>query len=262
MKLASPGRSRDLVLTVAAMLVSLLLLALPFDGLVKGLLLLPAVLYLPGYALSAALFPPGTLSLGERLVYSIALSVGAAVLAGLLWQFAFVLNRTSWALLLAAVTLAGCAIAQRRRTLVRELQRARRSSDGASPWPRLDLPTAATVLVGFAAAVVAVVIAVNGLQEQRAESHFSALWVVPQAPASEAVEIGVLNHQGAPHTYRVELRAAGRTVDLWHGRLASRANKRVLLAPGAVPAGRELVVSLFRDGALYRRVTMQTGLGT
>ena len=69
--------SRDLAWVAAAALVSLGLMALPFGGLPKALALMPLVLFLPGYALTATFFPGRSLSGGERLAYSVALSVGA-----------------------------------------------------------------------------------------------------------------------------------------------------------------------------------------
>jgi uncharacterized membrane protein len=265
MNLAGGGRSRDLVVTAAASLASLILIAMPFEGLLKGIVLLPMVLVLPGYALAAALSPPGTLSRSERAVYAVALSVGAAALGGLVWQFAFELGRETWALLLASITLAGCAIAQRRRTrqtpiLNQNRPRPSRASPGRSRLSQLELPTALTALVGVAAAIAAIVIAVDGLQEQRAESHFSALWVVPPKPNSGAVEVGILNHQGAAHEYRLEVEARGREIEDWQGRIGSHGRKRVLLGPGTTPPSALLVISLYRDGVLYRRTELQTGI--
>jgi uncharacterized membrane protein len=262
MKLAGGGRSRDLLITAAASLASLVLIAVPFGGLAKGILLLPMVLVLPGYALAAAMSPPGTLSRSERAVYAVALSVGAAALGGLVWQFAFDLGREVWALLLASITLAGCAIAQRRRTRqrpIRDRSRAQppRASPGRSRLSRLELPTALTALVGVAAAIAAIVIAVDGLQEQRAESHFSALWVVPPKASSGAVEVGILNHQGSAHEYRLEVEARGRKIQDWQGRIGAHGRKRVLLGPETVPPGTQLAVSLYRDGVLYRRTELQ-----
>lgn len=265
MKLAGGGRSRDLVVTAAASLASLVLIALPFGGLVKGILLLPMVLVLPGYALAAAVSPRGGLSRSDRAVYTVALSVGAAALGGLVWQFAFVLSREAWALLLVSITLAGCAIAQRRRTRqapIRDQKRPQspRANPERSRPSRLELPTVLTALIGVAAAIAAIAIAVDGLQEQRAESHFSALWVVPPKPNSGAVEVGVLNHQNAAHEYRLEVEAGGREIQDWQGRIGSRGRRRVLLGPGMIPPGTRLLISLYRDGVLYRRTELQTGV--
>jgi uncharacterized membrane protein len=257
------GKSRDLALVAAGTLVSLILIALPFEGFVKAMALLPMVLFLPGYALAAALFPdrrsPGR---AERAIYVFALSVAAASLGGLVWQFAFELTRASWAFLLGAITLAGCEVARRRRRAPGAI----RSRSHPSRWRRgeralrLDAPTAITVLIGVGAAVAAVVIATDGLQEQRAEARFSALWAVPLDSTSGAVEVGVLNHQGTVHDYRLEVEAAGREIQQWRGRLGSRERKRVVLPAGTLPPG-TLVFSLYRDGSLYRRTELHTGTG-
>jgi uncharacterized membrane protein len=265
MSLAGGGRSRDLLITAVASLASLILVAVPFGGLAKGILLLPMVLVLPGYALAAAISPPGTLSRSERAVYAVVLSVSAAALGGLVWQFAFDLGREVWVLLLTSITLAACAIAQRRRarqTPVRERKRPQspRASRERSQLPRLELPTALTALIGVAAAIAAIAIAVDGLQDQRAESTFSALWVVPPKPGSAAVEVGILNHQGAAHEYRLEVESKGRTIQDWQGRIGARGRKRVLLGPATVPPGTQLTISLYRDGVLYRRTELQAGV--
>lgn len=261
------GRSRDLVVTAAASLASLILIAMPFGGLVKGIVLLPMVLVLPGYALAAAVAPPASLSRAERTVYVVALSVSAAALGGLVWQFAFDLNRETWALLLASITLAGCAIAERKRRRTRQTQtgdrkrpQPQRGSRERSSLSRRELPTVLTALIGVAAAIVAIVITVDGLQDQRAESNYSALWVVPPTPNSGAVEVGILNHQGSPHLYRLEIENEGRTIQDWEGRIGARGRKRVLLSPATVPPGTQLTVSLYRDGLLYRRTELQTGV--
>ncbi len=68
MSKASGTRSRDLTRVQAASLVSLVLMVLPFGGLLKELALVPLALILPGYAISAAMFMPGSITRGERLV--------------------------------------------------------------------------------------------------------------------------------------------------------------------------------------------------
>jgi uncharacterized membrane protein len=262
MNRARGGQSRDLLLVAAASLVSLALLAIPIDGLIKALLLIPMVLVLPGYAISRALFPFGRPPGDERLVYTFTLSVGAAALGGLAWQLAFDLNRLTWASLLTAITLIGCAIAQWRRNAHKKARRARRQPDKAeSRLPRLDLPTGVALLAAIAIAIFAVSVAVDGLREQRAESRFSSLWIAPEGTAG-GVEIGVWNHQGAVHVYRLTVEASGATIEDWRGRLGAHQNKQLSLAPPAFSAGERLVVSLYRDGALYRRTELEGEAGT
>jgi Protein of unknown function (DUF1616) len=250
------ARNRDLIAAAAASLASLGLMALPVDGLVKELLLVPLVLFIPGYALSAAMFP-AALGRSERLVYSISLSVAAAALGGLVWQLAFGLERFSWAAILTAVTLTSCAVALRRRVSIPP----RRIPSS----PRLTLPGAATV-VGIVAAVALAVFAVGtateGLQDQRAESNFTALWIVPaRAGGTMGAKVRVSNHQGAVHQYRLLVTGAGQTLREWDGRLGARQQLQLNLGAALIPTGARLVASLYRDGTLYRRVKLQTEVG-
>ena len=250
--------SRDLIAVAAASLVSLGLMALPVDGLLKGLLLVPLVLFIPGYALAAAMFPAAMLGRGERLVYAFSLSIGAAALSGLAWQLAFGLGRFEWAAILTSVTLASCVVAHRRRAALRP--------DQLPSSPRLTRPgalTAVGVLAAVALAVFAVRTAIEGLQDQRAESNFTALWIVPSEDGgASGIEIGVSNHQSAVHRYRLIVTGAGRTIRDWEGRLGARHELQLDLEQALIPAGARLVVSLYRDGALYRRAKLQTGVGT
>ena len=249
-------RNIDLIAAAAASLLSLGLLALPFDGLVKLLLLIPLVLFIPGYALCAAMFPTA-LGRSERLVYAISLSVGAAALGGLVWQLAFGLGRYAWAAILIAVTLVSCAVALRRRV---SLASERRPS---SPRPTLaGVPTAIGVLAAIALAVFAIWTATQGVQDQRAESDFSSLWIVPTKSAGlSGVRVGLSNHQSAVHRYRLLVTGAGQTIREWDGRLGARQQLQLELGAALIPTGARLVASLYRDGRLYRRVKLQTEAG-
>lgn len=260
MSRARGWQSRDLLLVAAASLASLGLMAIPVDGLVKALLLVPAVLVLPGYAISRAIFPFGRLPGEERLVYTFALSVGAAALGGLVWQLAFDLDRFTWAAVLTAITLLSCGIAQRRRATPKARRERGRFGSRADSLPRLDLPTGVALLAAVAIAVAAVAVAADGLREERAESHFSALWIAPESPTG-GVKVGVWNHQGAVHEYRLTVEAAGKTIDEWRGHLGAHQNKQLALAPLAFFPEERLVVSLYRDGALYRRAALEGEVG-
>lgn len=250
-------RNRDLIGAAVAALLSLGLMALPVGGLVKALLLVPLVLFIPGFALTAAMFPAPALGRGERLVYSVALSAAAAALGGLAWQLAFGLDRFAWAGILVAVTLASCAVALRRRAgLAPDRLR-------SSPRPVLPgVPTAIGMLAAAALAAVAVWTAIGGVQDQRAESNFTALWIVPSKYAgASGVQIRISNHQGAVHSYRLLVTGAGRTIQEWDGRLGARQQFQVEVGAAVIPTGARLVASLYRDGTLYRRVKLQTEVG-
>jgi uncharacterized membrane protein len=250
------AHSRDLTRVTAASLASLLLMLLPFGGLPKAIALVPLALILPGYAISAAMFMPGSITRGERLVYTLSLSVGAAAIGGLAWQLFFGLSRASWALVLVAIVLVAARIARSRRAAT--------SFDPAeqrSRLPRLGLPNALAILAAVILTVVAVDVAIEGLRDQRAESHFSSLWALPHGPAEEAVEIGVQNHQGSVYTYRLSVDRAGIPVWLWEGRLGAHKLKQVVLGLDEIPGSGPLDVTLYKSGIPYRRTEVQPGSG-
>lgn len=254
----SPSRRRgslDLAVVCAASLLSALLVALPLDSLVTGLLLVPLVLALPGYALAAALFLPDTISREERLVYILTLSVGAASLGGLLWQLVFDLKQATWVLILVVITLVAAAVAQRRRALTPAPSR----TSHLPPLPKLGVPTALALLAAVALTVLAVRDATAGLQDQRGESHFSALWAVPTGPGG--IETGVANHQGAVHRFGLFVEREGVVLRGWKRRLGATQSERFSLDPSQLTGHGPVTVSLYRDGKLYRRVAIQLGAG-
>src|SRR4029079_2686500 len=76
---------------------------------------LPLVLFVPGYAVAAALFPPGFVTRDERAALTVAFSVGAWALIGLVLQIFINLDRGVWLAMLLLVTLTGVVLAQMRR---------------------------------------------------------------------------------------------------------------------------------------------------
>jgi len=117
----APGWPFDLVVAVAVAIAAFLLvhLPLPFEPILRPLLVLPLVAFLPGYAVVATLFPkrpdfsdsPATrveIDWYERVVLSVTVSLTVAILTGV------VLNATIWPIVLvnvvnvlAAVTIVG-----------------------------------------------------------------------------------------------------------------------------------------------------------
>lgn len=261
----SRWRSRvpgDLALASAAAIASLVLAALPVGGPAREIALVPLVLILPGYALTATMFGPGTIPRAERLVYTVSLSVGAAALGGLFWQLWLGLDRLAWVSLLTAVTLLACATAQRRR-----LAPPRREPKRLPRPPRPGWPTALAIVAAVALAVVAVNTASEGLESQRGMSHFSSLWIVPAADQDGSLEVGVSNHLGAAHDYRILVDREGIVLRDRRLRLGPHQQLQMTLAAPEligpeVPSKKLVVVTLYKDGVPYRRTEFETGVGT
>ncbi|MBV9354691.1 MAG: DUF1616 domain-containing protein, partial [Chloroflexi bacterium] len=117
-----PRESFDLLL-VDLIVVAGVALALMGDapsGLVRTVVMVPLVLLLPGYALTAAVDPEWRFDVPERLVLTLGGSLVVATLGGLVLNWtAWGLQAGSWAALLAGTTLSASALALRRRQRVR-----------------------------------------------------------------------------------------------------------------------------------------------
>src|SRR4051794_9717466 len=112
-----PSRHLDLVV-VAALAVAQLGLAFVsnFEGPLRVAVGLPAVVFAPGYALTAAVWPRGGLTSAERFALSLGLSLSLATLGGLaLYATGVGLWPIPWAVLLGVPTLIGSQVAIRRR---------------------------------------------------------------------------------------------------------------------------------------------------
>ena len=252
----SRPRSADLRATIALTAISVLV-ALFFDsGPVAAIALLPLVLVLPGYAISAALLPPGSISRELRLALTLALSVCAAALGGVVFQVFLGLGRGAFVFLLAAETLAASAIALRGRD---------RSKPPAVPGPRLSrLPKWS--IVAFAAAlalcIASISIASSGADKQLAKDRFSALWLLPRGtpgtpPAGTPVQVGVENHEGETTAYELRVTQSGAPVREWRFALEQGEEWDAKLTYEDVARSAPIVAQLFKDGRPYRRVAVE-----
>jgi uncharacterized membrane protein len=243
---------------VAGLAVAGLILAVvPLPGPVRTAALMPLILVLPGYALSATLFRPGEISRQLRAVLSVAFSLSAAALGGLVVQLFVGLDRTVWAALLAGVTVAAAAFALDRRDAMPA-----DTEDARVRVPRLGLVTMAAILVATAIAGGAIALARDGVARQRSEAHFSSLWLVPGDPsAGEPAEVGVSNHEDKTVSYRVVIREGARTIKRWRIHLGSNQSWQAHLAASASSGAAPLVGRLDRGGVPYRRVSVPIGGG-
>ena len=204
-------KSFDLVVVV---IVTAITMGLALAGVSNGVLLillgLPLVLVLPGYALTAALFSSDALSLVERIVFSLGLSLVVAVLGG------FVLNWTvgglqtaSWAVLLGSVTLVASGAALMRRLRETEKESATSRSDLRIDWGQAALFGLAILVV-----VGAVLVARGGALQQAVGS--TQLWMLPADGADQnVVLLGVRNMEPQAMKYRLQVTVGNDVVREW-----------------------------------------------
>jgi uncharacterized membrane protein len=196
---------RDLTLVVALACLAFVAALLSAPVLVRAVLLVPLVLALPGYALAATLFPPGSISPAERGVYAVGLSIAVTAIGGLLIQLVLGLDRDIWAAFLAAVTIAAAARG------LRDGERERMTFSLAKV-PR-SLPVAIAVFLAAAViAAMAIASAGNGLRDAQAKIHFTDFWMIPDrvgGPTAESFTVGLRSHEGRVTHYTVRLSSQG-----------------------------------------------------
>src|SRR4051794_27602344 len=142
----------DLVVAALAAVLGGLAAIGPLDGfpLLKALLTIPLVLFLPGYALVTALFPSMVVPTVERILMAIGGSIVLAIVVGLvLGALPLHLSTGSWAAVLLTLTLALIVVAWARRT--------RSGIVGARPHIA-RMPLRAAVLLGISVLIVADVV--------------------------------------------------------------------------------------------------------
>jgi uncharacterized membrane protein len=212
-------RHADLLATAAVATIAALLLMLdPGLFTLRVILALPLVLALPGYSLSAALFPNGEIDWPRRLLLSVALSLSLAVVIGLaLNLMPFGLRSVPWAAALLLVTVAATAVAlarRRRLELIGSVSRVR----------RVSLVDAALLLGAACVLGGAVAFARTPLTAKKVQGY-TALWLLPGSGRGTAtVRVGVTSGELNPMTYRLVVRLGSRVVS---------ERRRFQLQPGA-----------------------------
>lgn len=250
--------SRDLTAVIALAGLGLALALLPGAGRLEDAVLLLLVLALPGYALAAAFFQPGSIPAAERTVYVIALSVAVTGLGGLLVQVLFDLDRGVWVALLLIATVTSAWIARRRRELLPfESSSPRFEAPGVSP-----LAVVATALaIGIVAGAFS--IAVSSTRDSRAAAHFAELWLLPRPggdPTERTVSIGVRNHEGRAVSFRLQAARGTEILATRTVRLDRGETWQTSLRTPPPTATMPLRVALLREGRVYREAFLRSEL--
>lgn len=238
---------RDLAFVVGLACVGLPAALLPAPVWLRAVLLVPLVLLLPGYALAANLFRPGTVGASERLVYSLALSIAVTALGGLLTQIVFSLGRDVWAVLLCLITI--CAA-------VRALLEQPRPDSGRLRIPWALLPAVIVFALSGVLVAFAIVSADHGLRDAQAKIRFTSFWLLPsKAGATTAnLSVGLRSHEGAPTSYVLRLSREGRPLLTRTLELNTSEEWEGSLSLSTTPTDSPVIAKLSREGIPYRHL--------
>lgn len=207
------------VFAVAALLFTLLGVSNPLLRLLFGV---PLVLFLPGYALIAAIFPWRELHGAERFLFTASASLSVTIMCG------FVLNRTpwglrpeSWAVMLSDMTLGASMVAFVRRQFFEPPHRASAQEDAmlasqVPNHPRFGFGVGQIVLLGLAGTVLASAILLARHEAAlRPDPNVLQLWMLPGAQANPpTIRIGV-NSAGMAGTYRLQIQHGDYIIREW-----------------------------------------------
>jgi hypothetical protein len=248
-----PRRSTDLLIVSLAAVMGLAaqLLAMPAGWRVG--LGVPLLLFWPGYALTAALFPHWRLGWTERVVFSLSLSLFAAILGAVLLNWTiWRLSPASWAALGGGVTLGACLLAawRRRGQLL----------PGVRPLP--VIPSGQLALLGLAALLTVGAIGLSRAPAQPADVQgYTMLWLTPETDSQKPqMRVSVRSAELTQQSYRLELTASGMLVAAWPDvSLAPGETWEARVQLGEGPAANSHIEArLYRTeepGAVYRRVS-------
>jgi uncharacterized membrane protein len=233
---------RDLTTaSTTAVLCAAIALVIPLEVL-RMAAAVPLSLFLPGYAITAAIFARFPLGKRDLLLLSIALSLATLVIGSLVLTVApGGLKAGSWAALLLVITLGGCFVAARRR---RHLGPA-----GPYEWAgRIRLVDTALLVGTVAVAGAAVAIAWTPLPASDAVGY-TRLWVLPlDEPGETGVRVGVESAEQDPVAYKLELRIGSRRRPISSLLALAPGEERVLRIRVGRAAGRSVPVTV----RLYR----------
>lgn len=214
---------------------------------IRTLFVVPLALFLPGYALTCAIFPRRRPARVERIVLALGLSLVAAALASLvLYVASFELTLHSWAAALAVITVGATLTAAARPSS---------ASDRATlrgPRPALRPRSVATLIAAATLVATAVVLARTPLSSPSAPGY-TALWLTRDSGSPDII-LGVRSEEHRRTRYVLRLKLSGRTIER-HLTLSPSQTWQERLSPT-----RRATASLYRVGrpGVYRSVRLGT----
>jgi hypothetical protein len=248
----------DLLVIVMTAVAALLLTMLNVEQVaLRAALAIPLVVVLPGYAISTALFPK-RIGLGERLVFSIGLSLITTVLSGLLLHLtAWGLQPVAWSIALTGITVVACALGaiRRRKTLALIVD---------TPELAISMPQWAALLTS--ALVIGAVIGVARIPaSQEGINGYTLLWLLPSdSDAAQDLQLGITSMEFLPIEYTLQLKANGQVVQEWQDITLQPGDKweQIAVLPERYRESNVVEAMLYRQDkpdTMYRHVLLKRG---
>lgn len=197
---------RDLRLVAAlAMLCGVMAPLFPVEA-ISLLLLLPLAFFLPGYALSAAIFARRPLERPQLLLLSLGLSLSVLALGAVPLNYVpGGVGPVSWALLLTLVVLCGCRGAAVRRPKAPAHDRA------VLPRPRIGAMAAGLLLAALLSVAAAFALTFTTTSAKHADGY-TELWLLPPVARNAAAggaRVGVTSQEQTASAYLLQTRIGG-----------------------------------------------------
>ena len=220
-------RNFDLLLIVTIALANIIWALLPSHPLVIGIILaLPLVFWLPGYALTEALFFKHSFNGFYRFITILALSLSIDILSGFILNiFPVGLQASSWAVFLGLFSALFSL-------LVAYLRRGSSISKVQLPKPRLRIHEYVLLGLSIVGAILSIQYsAMSTVQQTRPD--FTQLWMLPSPQANNncAVRLGIRSFQTTSQTYRITMAVNGTQVDTWSSIVLAPQEKWERLVP-------------------------------
>jgi hypothetical protein len=229
---------RDLVLVTLYIFVAAATVFGPIP-ILRAAAAVPLVLLIPGYTLVGVLFPALVVPTVERLLMSIALSVGITILLGLFLAFTGIgLTPLSWLVGLLVISLVGLTVAAWRRV--------RFGIDG--PTIRLaTMPRMGALAVLVSALVVGHVVLGSRIFASDQQAHPPLqLWMNPVAPSSAQLGVHADDTGGQ---YRVVISVAGDVFGEYEPVLTPQETWQTMVQFPAEVRARPIVARLYEPGS-------------
>jgi uncharacterized membrane protein len=228
-------------ITTLALLCAVLAPLLPVEWL-SLLFALPLALFLPGYALTLAIFAQRPIERPQAMLLGLGLSLSVLALGALPLDYVpGGIGPVPWAALLLLITLCGCLAAAQRRPRGASTQTPRRPSR-----PQVTKGAAGLVGAALICTAIAFVLTFNTTSAERADGY-TALWLLPPTPrdaAAGGARVGVNSEEQERTAYLLQVRVGERPAEVVRrfsldpGETRVAASGRRDSGPGqALPAG-------------------------